>query len=485
MSAHSNENPLSCWQPSAASTLVKAFVLTIAVLTTVFASSGIQAEANSLAVDADITSDAVVRHEIDFGHSIDIEFEIGTQAAIAEVRAIFAPRGLRRISSYAYPELFSAEQDHIAGRFTIATGGASYIPPGTEFDVSFELTEADGSVTTTTSERILYLDPTKDWQRLSIPDAPLDFYYYGFSASVANGLSSRVSSNWRDIADSIGLESESLDRFRAVIYPDINEMNDVFPPTSAAASDGIFFGGFAMQRYGVFVLGGPWADSVIHELTHLLIDTKVNSPLSPGVPSWLHEGLAQFFETGDSNRYTSQLGRAASNDNLVTLYNRNTVPAQRDQISLFYTQVGSFVGELIEDHGPERMAQTLTLINQGREADEAVEVAYGKSLWELENEWRVRLGASELPPPLHATATPGSEVTGSGDSAPQSTATVVNTRGAPDATAAIDGVGASASEGGDSFNWTGPLIGAAIAGVVFFVWSYRVNRRRFGKARRR
>ncbi len=454
-------------------------------------------EAAELSADGDIVGAATIEYQIEFGRGVHVQLEADVSTSVTEVRAIFAPVGARRISSYAYPSFnASPGTGKLSANFTINTGGNAYVPPGTEFELFFEVTGADGSVTATETERILYLDPSKDWRLLAPPGIPLDFHYYGFSDSTAQSLVSTVSANWLDIAGAIGVDADSVNRFRAVIYPDVRAMNAVFPPTSAASSDGIFFGGFAMQRFGVFVLGGPWGDSVLHELTHLLVDTKVNSPLSPGVPSWLHEGLAQFFEVGSSSGYTSRLDGAASDNRLLTLRNRNSVPARGNEISLFYTQVGSFVGELIEDRGPEPMAETLRLINDGRSAADAIEVAYGQPLWELENEWRSRLGASELAPPPQPTATPVQAPTtpGTGASEPTVvTSPVVESTPITSATpvgevvpetGVIAGEGAGKGEPNDGFNWTGPLVGAAVAAVVFAIWSFRVNRRRFRTVRR-
>lgn len=466
--------------------IASSFIVFLAVLLSVSAThNGISASTEP--ADGDLVRDISVQHEIDFGNGVHVQLNAEINFPVSEVRAVFAPIGVRRVSSYTYPN-FSVSPDgqSLNADFTIRTGGSAYVPPGTEFELFFEITGTDGSVTSTASQRILYLDPTKDWQLLSVADIPLDFHYYGFSDSVAASLAERVSGTWLDITSAVGVDSNSVERFRAVIYPDVREMNAVFPPTSAASSDGIFFGGFAMQRFGVFVLGGAWPDSVVHELTHLIVDTKVSSPLSPGVPSWLHEGLAQFFEVGASSSYTSQLRRAASDDRLLTLRNRNTVPARGNEISLFYTQVGSFIGELIEDRGPEPMAETLRLINEGNTAVRAIEIAYGQPMWKLENEWRSRLGASELPAPPQPTATPPVAVQTS------VVATVDPTLFPGDATVTGAGVVAEgvsdtpgvSNEPNDGFNWTGPLFGLAAAAVVFFVWSFRVNRRRFRSTRR-
>ena len=483
------------WLVTPAVSLIALIVIVTSLLHVVGAH---EVSADGAAADGDLVRLVSIEHEINFGLGVDVRLEadvLGALPAIVEVRAVFVATRDGSVSSYAYPDFRVGSTSSGAGKltadFTIDTGLRGYYPPGTQFDVFFELTGSDGSVTATESTQILYLDPAKDWRLLSAPGIPLDFYYYGFPESTAERLAERVSETWRPTAAALGLDPESPDlgrRFRAVIYPNVREFTSVFPPTSAASNDGVFFGGFAMENYGVFVLGGPSPGSVVHELTHLLVNTKVNSPLSPGVPSWLHEGLAQYFEAGSSSAYTSQLGRTAASDQLLTLRNRNTVPARGSEIGLYYTQVGSFVGELIEMRGAEAMSETLRLIDEGSVAAVAIETAYGTPLWQLENEWRLRLGASELPPPLESTlpiepavrpigTTSPDSGSGSGDEAtPQATAT---STGDEVPSAGVVAGDTPSDQGDDGFNWTGPLIGVAAAAVVFFVWSFRVNRRRF------
>jgi hypothetical protein len=190
----------------------------------------------------------------------------------------------------------------------------------------------------------------------------------------------------------------------------------------------------------------------------------------------LNEGLAQYFEAGSASYYSRQLGAAARSGDLLTLRTRKAVPSKADEISLFYVEAGSFVGELIELEGPERMAETLRLINDGSTAAEAMETVYGRPLWQIENEWRERLGASALPAPVDTSATPPAQANATAKPQATATSTAIGDSGValePDAP----------GDRGGGFDMTGPLIGAIAAAVVFSVWSFFVNRRRFRRRR--
>ena len=439
--------------------------LTLALLLVVAASLLFTAGATRAAQHAAVNVISM-ENSIDFGRSITVRLEAESDEPVTEVRAVYTARGNRLVSSYAYPE-FTQDGAVVMAEVTVETGGRSYYPPGTEFEFVFELTTATGTDSTPPA-RVTYLDPDHQWQLMARPEIPLDIFYYEFSEATAEAMADRVEASWREIAATVGVDPGDIDRQRAVIYPDINEFNAVAPPVSEAASDGLYFGGFAMYEYGLFVLGMPSPDSVVHEFTHLMIEGAVTSPLSPGVPSWLHEGLAQYFEAGSSEHYSSQLRSRARANDLLVLRNRNTVPSVAAEIGLFYTQVGSFIGNLVEQHGPAPMARTLELINGGTRAADALGEAYGKPFWQLENDWRVSLGADPLPDP---SATPAA-----GESpGAQPTAT-------PDDAGIVVETPPGDSDGG--FSWVGPAIGAGAAVIVFAGWSVITSRRRLRRGKR-
>ena len=159
---------------------------------------------------------------IRFGEGIDVRFDAQVNGLVAEARSIFTALGNRAVSSYAYPAITNApDGSGITAEFTIDTGVRAYFPPGTEFEVQLEVTDSSGEVSLSDPVRILYLDPAKPWRQLSEPRIPLDFHYYGFSDSTAQGLADRVAGSWEQIAAALGIEPGSVGRFRAIIYPNI------------------------------------------------------------------------------------------------------------------------------------------------------------------------------------------------------------------------------------------------------------------------
>ena len=79
----------------------------------------------------------------------------------------------------------------------------------------------------------------------------------------------------------------------------------------------------------------------------------------------------------------------------------NTIPGRRDDVFIFYPQAGAFVGYLVEEYGADTMARYLAGINNRQSAAENFNEIYGRSIYEIENNWRSNFNATPItiPPP--------------------------------------------------------------------------------------
>jgi len=62
------------------------------------------------------------------------------------------------------------------------------------------------------------------------------------------------------------------------------------------------------------------------------------------------------------------------------------------QVDLFYGEVYSLVGYLLQTYGKEKMEQLLAAIREGLYQEDALQRVYGFGLDELDAQWRVSLG---------------------------------------------------------------------------------------------
>jgi hypothetical protein len=380
---------------------------TIALITAVFlgilsASSTVSAMGTGAMTIAD---QSVV---IDYGKKITISTDVVTEAdenEIQAVRALFRPRGGSTIWAYSYPE-FSVDNNKISLTFDIPTGPGSYYPPGTEFDLDIEVTLTNDEISSVrSSEPIEYLDPDRDWQRVT--GNGFTIVYYGVSRASVEELVATIDHRIPTLETTIGV-SDTPD-FKAIVFPSIKDATPSFPPVSQTATDQFLFAGFAQPQYRLFVQGQMNSTTFTHELAHLYVHEAVSSSLASNMPSWLNEGLARFLESGSSDRSNERLRASVRPDELLSLKYMGTIPGKRSDVFIFYPQAGAFVGYLVEEFSHATMAEFLAAMNGGQPLTKAFEDIYGKSLYEVENDWRDMFNASPLPLPS-ATVEPAEPI---------------------------------------------------------------------------
>jgi hypothetical protein len=362
-----------------------------------------------------ITDQSVV---IDYGKKITISTDVLIEADESEiqvVRALFRPRGGSTIWAYSYPE-FSVDNNRISLTFDIPTGPGSYYPPGTEFDLEIEVTLTSDEISTVRSTKpVEYLDPARDWQRVT--GSGFTIVYYGVSRASVEELVVTIDHRIPTLQTTIGV-SDTPD-FKAIVFPSIKDATPSFPPVSQTATDQFLFAGFAQPQYRLFVQGQMNSTTFTHELAHLYLHEAMSSSLASSMPSWLNEGLARFLESGSSEQSNERLRASVRPDELLSLKHMGTIPGKRSDVLIFYPQAGAFVGYLVEEFSHATMAEFLAAMNGGQPLTTAFEEIYGKSLYKVKNDWRDMFNADPLALPS-ATAEPA-DTTDTTDSAVRST----------------------------------------------------------------
>ena len=133
--------------------------------------------------------------------------------------------------------------------------------------------------------------------------------------------------------------------------------------------------------------------NIYHEYAHLVIHEMGG----PNVPTWLHEGLAQYCEP--ENRITDaderSLASWARADSLVPFAEMTQPFSQiqgRDSVTQAYVESKSFVRFLIRNYNVVKTHKLLRTMDSGQSLEDAFLAAYGTSLEELEERWKAGLG---------------------------------------------------------------------------------------------
>jgi hypothetical protein len=152
---------------------------------------------------------------------------------------------------------------------------------------------------------------------------------------------------------------------------------------------------------------GEWIWSVIpHEIAHLYFFQVLDTPFASW-PSWLDEGLAQYYELVDQGPSLAFAAEAARDGRLLPLRALSGGFGRDDeQVRLAYAQSLSVVTFLLDTWGETGLQRLIEAFRIGNNPQKAVEQALGVS-WEVfEASWITWMGVpATARPPATPTAT--------------------------------------------------------------------------------
>jgi hypothetical protein len=322
-------------------------------------------------------------HRIEFPERIVLTVEVESTFDLLQVQ-LFYKIAQQETTIYGYPTL-SRTPGTVLAEFEIRTRAGVFIPSGVEIEYYYVFRDSRGELFESGRFQVEYLDPQYDWQRMDA--GGFELLWHDRPREAVEAVARQVDRGLLPIMEMLGpLPAHPM---RAVIVNDRDEANRAFPVISQAATDGHLYGGFAYPDYELFVLSGLSVDGMLHEMTHLLIDDALDSPLAR-VPAWLNEGLAMYFEGGAGGRPTD-VSDASRSGALLSLRNMGAVPGRPSDVRLFYAQSWSIVTYAVATFGPARMSELLAAINSGQRIDEALQTAFGVSIDKLEAQWRASI----------------------------------------------------------------------------------------------
>ena len=185
------------------------------------------------------------------------------------------------------------------------------------------------------------------------------------------------------------LNSSKNTQYTAVIANNGEELLEASPRTSQAAINTHLYAGFAFKDYGLFVIEGLSINSAAHEMTHLILDEVLNSPLSK-IPAWLNEGIAMYFEPNNSQRERAAL-QAYRSGALKPLQQLRTPPGRPDEVRIFYAHSHAVVKHLIGTYGEKNFRKLISSLQNGETIDNAMRSVYGFNESELDRQWKESL----------------------------------------------------------------------------------------------
>ena len=141
--------------------------------------------------------------------------------------------------------------------------------------------------------------------------------------------------------------------------------------------------------------GYAWADTLAHELTHLIIAKKSHNT----APIWLHEGIAKYYESawkgapGQDWEPSSEtmLEEAVKHNKLVTFSQMHPSMAKlssQEEAALAFAEVFTVIEYINKVAHADAVPKILAAAGSGETLDEAFMQVTGRTMTQIEQDWR-------------------------------------------------------------------------------------------------
>lgn len=276
------------------------------------------------------------------------------------------------------------------------------LPPGAQLWWRWRITDVNGNETVTETKTATWLDDVHPWQ--TVRSEQLNLHYYKLDKSLAQEMLDAGVEGMNRNKNDAGLTTDIP--INIYVYPSYDDLKD------AILYEPSWVGGQAYPEENIVILGTSggntsWdKDTVIHELTHVLVGHFTFSCLGD-VPQWLNEGLAVYSEGPLDAQFQNPLDEAVQNDSLLSIRSiSGSFSEVADKADLSYAQSYSIVDFLIKEYGRDKMTSLLTAFRDGVTTDDALMQVYGFNIDGLEDQWRQSIKAQPRTASAQPTAQP-------------------------------------------------------------------------------
>ncbi len=334
----------------------------------------------------------------DFPESVIFQVTATSPDPVEEIRVFLRPLGSDR-STYGYLDIQAGTE--VSGEYVMPIdSAATYTPPGSLIEYSYEVRDSAGRVLRTEDQEFLYMDESLEWESIGDDDGIVTVYYYGdFVEKRAQTVLDAALETMDKMGDVLGITpSEPI---RIVSYSNYRDMARGLPFRSQAVREDLQTEGMAFPDKRVIVALASEANVtgvVSHEFTHILV-AEASGQGYAAVPAWLNEGLAEYGNIDQTPQYDLALRYAIFTRRLKPLWYLQTLGGDPEEIIIGYGHGKSVVEYLAARYGEEKLAELMAAFRTSLSADEALRRTYGFDQYGLDSEWREALGLDPFPPP--------------------------------------------------------------------------------------
>jgi hypothetical protein len=291
------------------------------------------------------------------------------------------------VEAKAFPAVTPASDVKVTWTWDMRQSGS--LPPGASVWWFWQVTGSGGAQFTSPTQTVVWLDNVHPWQTLT--GGNINLHYYNGGSSFGQQLHDAAAQALVRLSKDVGVSTDSpVNIYIYANYDDL-QASILYAPT--------WVGGQAYPENNIVIIGiSPdlldWGKGTeAHELTHVLVGHLTFSCLG-FIPTWLNEGLAVYGEGGPQAAGQALFDQAKSANQLPSLRSlTGAFSAESDRANLSYAEAYSVVNFMLKTYGRDKMTNLLLDLRDGQTMDAALQSVYGFDEDELENAWRVSIGA--------------------------------------------------------------------------------------------
>ncbi|MCS6801242.1 MAG: peptidase MA family metallohydrolase [Dehalococcoidia bacterium] len=280
----------------------------------------------------------------------------------------------------------------VTAEFRLRTRGAQDVPPGALIHYRYVVEDAAGTTLRTEPNQYRFLDTRSRWQ--SVQDGLITVFYNERTQPRAQAILQSAVRTVNALREQAGVQlAEPL---TVVAYPTPADLDSAYPPRSQSSRGsraGVSVSGFNVV---LVTTEGDAIGTTAHEVTHAVVEDTIGPGAISGFPMWLNEGLATYFQPSQGAEWSQYLQQAIRLDRVMPLRFLKAYPGREEEWLLVYAQGVSMVRYLLTTYGAQKMGELLRAYRDGDTDERTFERVYGKSLLDLENEWRASIGVKPL-----------------------------------------------------------------------------------------
>ena len=322
---------------------------------------------------------------------IRFNIELNDYENVQDIQVKFKIDG-RRSFQYEYLKL-PKENDSYIEHFFSTLQSSRYMPPGSKIEYYFEIFNKDGTSFKTEKKYDILLDSRFNWD--IIQGEVVDVYYHGPVSRRAKNVLEACDKSVKDISELLGVESN--DRISLIMYNNYSEMFDVVVKKSQTQAGSLITEGQAFATESIVLVDGGARSALgvaTHEITHIIV-ARATKDSYTGVPLWLNEGLAEYGNIEPDSGYDRYLEWAVDTNRLFPFSSLNRFPGNPNLTLVAYGQSRSFIEYLVNEYPKLNMKKLMKGLSDRKSFDDSFLAAYGKTLNEVENNWRSTLASNE------------------------------------------------------------------------------------------